>query len=150
MGDLPKGVGLPEDAMQEAFLAVWQSVDSLQPARGSVASWLLSVVRYRAIDVLRRHWYHSACRADEYLLQSDSSPDDPPESVLARSQTARLHTQLQALPDAQREVIVLAFYGQLTHTEIAAHLALPTGTVKARMRLGVQKLRADLKALAVA
>lgn len=143
-------VGLAEDAMQEAFLSVWQKCDSFQPALGSVASWLLSVVRHRAIDVIRRHWSHSTRRDDEHTLQSHNSPDDPTESVLTRSQTAHLNTLLQALPEAQREVIVLAFYGQLTHTEIAAHLELPTGTVKGRMRLGLHKLRIDIDSRAVA
>jgi len=143
-------VGLAEDAVQESFLAVWQKRDSFQPALGSVAAWLLSVVRHRAIDVLRRHGQHSARRADEDALQDHRSPGGPTEDLLAHSHAANMGTLLRALPDLQREVIVLAFYGQLTHTEIAAHLKLPPGTVKGRMRLGLHKLRDDIDERALA
>jgi RNA polymerase sigma-70 factor (ECF subfamily) len=74
-----------------------------------------------------------------------SAPDDTCQQVVALDDAEHLHTLLGRLPDAQREVITLAFYGGLSHTEIAQQLDLPEGTVKGRMRLGLRKLRADMK-----
>jgi RNA polymerase sigma-70 factor (ECF subfamily) len=141
--------GRAEDAVQEAFASVWRSRAAYLPVRGTVAAWLLSVVRYRAIDVIRRDANHTKYRAGEdMLLASRESDEDMADGVLDRADTVRLHALLQRLPDVQREVIVLAYYGELSHAEIAAELDLPAGTVKGRMRLGLQKLRADIEPVA--
>jgi RNA polymerase sigma-70 factor (ECF subfamily) len=133
------------DAVQEAFLSIWNSRASYRPQRGTAAAWLLTVVRHRAIDLERRNGRHATHRAtDDQLqeLQAAEASDDVCEQAIHRDTADRVHAKLALLPDAQREVITLAFYGQLTHTEIAAQLGLPTGTVKGRMRLGLQKLQA--------
>ncbi len=138
-----------EDAVQEAFAATWRNSASYLPHRGTVAAWLLSVVRYRSIDIIRRDAKHTEHRAAEETIKSWApSSEDIADGVLARADAARLHALLQRLPDAQLEVITLAYYGELTHLEIAAQLGLPSGTVKGRMRLGLQKLRADIEPLA--
>lgn len=138
--------GRAEDAVQEAFASVWRGRAAYLPRRGTVAAWLLSVVRYRTIDVVRRDANHAKHRAGEDMIQSHRAPgENMADCVVTRADAERLCALLQRLPDAQREVIVLAYYGELTHTEIAAELGLPTGTVKGRMRLGLQKLRADIE-----
>jgi RNA polymerase sigma-70 factor (ECF subfamily) len=137
--------GRAEDAVQEAFLTVWRSSGSYRPERGSVGAWLLTMVRYRAIDLVRRNCSHERRRASEEQLPTLPGPADPSEEVISRDDSVRLRTSLQKLPDAQQEVIILAFFGQLSHVEIATQLGLPPGTVKGRMRLGLQKLSADVE-----
>jgi RNA polymerase sigma-70 factor (ECF subfamily) len=136
--------GCAQDATQEAFLAVWKSAGSYRPQQGTVAAWLLTIVRYRAIDLARRNDRHDTRRASDDELDQRAAPDDVYESAVEHDDVRRLQTSLTLLPDAQQEVITLAFYGELSHTEIAARLGLPAGTIKGRMRLGLQKLRASL------
>jgi RNA polymerase sigma-70 factor (ECF subfamily) len=133
--------GRAQDAVQDAFLSVWRNRASYQSQRGPVAAWLLTTVRHRAIDLMRVEGEHLARRADEDQIEAHAAPDDVAERVIHRDETDRLKATLAMLPDAQKEVITLAYYGQLSHTEIAAHLGLPSGTVKGRMRLGLQTLR---------
>lgn len=131
-----------EEAVQDAFLTVWRSRASYTAPRGGVAAWLLTIVRHRAIDVVRgRSGIDRRGAAADAL---DSLPDDVDitASAEARDDQATVRESLSRLPAEQLEVISLAFYGELTHTEIAAHLDLPVGTVKSRMRLGLAQLRA--------
>lgn len=137
--------GRAQDAVQEAFLSIWRSRATYRPQRGTVPIWLLSVVRYRAIDATRRNEKHAANRAGEHLLEAHAAPAEVADQAVARADAPRLHAILRRLPDAQREVIALAYYGQLSHTEIATRLDLPPGTVKGRMRLGLEKVRADIE-----
>jgi RNA polymerase sigma-70 factor (ECF subfamily) len=134
-----------EDSVQEAFLSVWNGRAAYSRERGSLAAWLLTVVRYRAIDVARRHHKHAGRRAAEHTLNTHPAPVNIAEQAVARDEAHRLRYLLTQLPDAQREVITLAYYGELTHTEIATALELPPGTVKGRMRLGLHKLRAEIE-----
>jgi RNA polymerase sigma-70 factor, ECF subfamily len=136
--------GRAQEAVQDGFLAVWNSRASYRRQQGTVAGWLLTVVRYRAIDLARRNGQHASRHASEDQLETHPAADDPFVTVAQRDDAQRLQALLAMLPDAQAEVITLAYYGQLSHTEIAAQLDLPTGTVKGRMRLGLQKLRADI------
>ena len=136
--------GRAEDSVQEAFISLWRSPASYQPARGTVASWLLVVVRNRAIDLSRRHGKEADHRADPDLLDTRHAAGDVAAEAVASADAPHLRALLARLPDAQQEVIVLAYYGQLTHAEIADRLELPPGTVKGRMRLGLQKLRRDI------
>ena len=137
--------GRAQDAMQEAFLTLWTSRSAYRPQRGTVAGWLLTVVRYRAIDLARRNGHHAAHWASEDQLDERPAPEDGSATVLRRDTADRLRASLATLPEAQHEVITLAYYGQLSHTEIATQLRLPPGSVKGRMRLGLQKLHADTK-----
>lgn len=134
-----------EEAVQDAFLAVWRSRALYQPDRGPVAAWLLTIVRHRAIDVVRRSAGHAHRRADEQLPEQVASTGDPAERAGAQDDACRLHGLLARMPVAQREVVALAYFGQLTHSEIAARLGVPAGTVKGRMRLALGKLRAELE-----
>ena len=137
--------GRAEDAVQEGFMSIWRGRTAYQPGRGTVAAWLLTAVRYRAIDVARRDHKHSARRASEDTLDAHPASGSIGEQTVTRDEADRLRYLLAQLPDAQREVITLAYYGQLSHTEIATALELPTGTIKGRMRLGLQKLRAGIE-----
>jgi len=116
--------------------------------RGKVAPWVLTIARHRAIDIARRNGPHAAHRAGDERLHTLPAPGSVAEVVVKQAQAHELQGLLGQLPDAQREVITLAFYGQLTHTEIAEHLHLPAGTVKGRMRLGLQRLRGDIQRVA--
>jgi RNA polymerase sigma-70 factor (ECF subfamily) len=138
--------GLAEEAVQDAFSSVWRSqAGAYRSQRGTVAAWLMAVVRYRALDAERRNVKHAAHRAEEAMIELLPAAGDLGEQQAARTDAAGLQAVLKRLPYLQREVITLAFYGQLTHAEIATHLKLPSGTVKGRMRLGLQKLRADIE-----
>jgi RNA polymerase sigma-70 factor, ECF subfamily len=134
-----------EGAVQEAFLSLWRCRAAYLSQRGTVAAWLLTTVRHRAIDAVRRNHKHAGRRAGEHMLNVHPTPGDIAEQAVNRDETYRLRALLARLPDTQQEVIVLAFYGELTHTEIATALGLPAGAVKGRMRLGLHKLRAGIE-----
>jgi RNA polymerase sigma-70 factor (ECF subfamily) len=135
--------GRAQEAVQDGFLAVWRSRENYRPQQGTVAGWLLAVVRYRAIDIARSNHKHASRRQSDDQLPDRSAVDDPFQTAVTRDEAQRLQASLAMLPDAQAEVITLAYYGQLTVTEIAARLGVPAGTIKGRMRLGLKKLRAD-------
>lgn len=133
--------GYAQDAVQEAFVSVWKSSASYQIHRGTVAAWLLTVVRHRAIDQARRHLRPAASQVSDSHLDDSPTTEDVSAEVLRGELAKEMRDRLARLPEAQRAVIELAFYGELSHTEIADTLGLPTGTVKGRMRLGLSKLR---------
>ncbi len=131
-----------EEAVQDAFLSVWRSRKTYRQARGSFKAWMMRIVRNRAIDTFRkenatRHPPTRELNADQPEIPTPSIQDE----LIARHDDGALRSALAELPDAQVEVITLAYYGELSHSEIAAELHLPPGTVKGRMRLGLEKLR---------
>jgi RNA polymerase sigma-70 factor (ECF subfamily) len=136
--------GQAEDAVQEGFLSLWRSRDTYQPQAAGAAAWIMSIVRHRAIDVLRRNRQQVVRQASDESLERLPAADDVAGQTIAQTDASDLRRLFAALPDAQREVIALAFYGQLSHSEISEHLDLPPGTVKGRMRLGLQKLRSEI------
>jgi RNA polymerase sigma-70 factor, ECF subfamily len=131
---------------QEAFLSLWRSGAKYDRARGSVRTWLLGVVRNRAIDALRRQ----ATRAPTVELELERLPDQGPYTELTdakalRQEAAReVRGALRMLPADQLKVIELAYFGGLSHSEIAEALGMPLGTVKGRMRLAMEKIRTAL------
>lgn len=139
--------GRAEDAVQEGFLAIWRGRAGYRPDAGSFRAWSMRIVKNRAIDSSRHVGARPPTRSgDAYDDQSQADPDAaaPQDEALARSERDELFASLRGLPDAQAEVIVLAFYGELSHSEIATQLDLPAGTVKGRMRLGLEKLRRQM------
>ena len=134
-----------EDALQEGFLGVWRSRAGFQPDRGSVAGWVLMVVRSRSLDLVRKQSRHDrhAATPDEVESRIRASGNSIEEKAGERDEAERLRTSLGRLPAAQREVIALAYFGELSSSEIANQLSLSVGTVKGRMRLGLHKLRDD-------
>lgn len=138
--------GRAEDAVQEGFLSVWRGRMTYRSSY-SFRSWAMQIVRNRAIDASRGE----SCRppvAEQRDDEVDPACASVAEQVLARSEAEALRATLQHLPGAQAEVITLAYFGQMTHSEIARRLALPAGTVKSRMRLGLHKLRDEMQAAA--
>jgi RNA polymerase sigma-70 factor (ECF subfamily) len=129
-----------EDAVQEAFIAIFKTSMSYRSQRGSVGAWVLMVVLSRAIDVSRTQAKHSNRRASFDTLAVVPGSADVLDEAGARIDASRVRTALAELPEAQRKVITLVYYGGLTHTEIAERLGVPFGTVKGRIRLGMQKL----------
>jgi len=136
---------LAEDIVQEAFLLLWRSGTGYDRSRGSVRSWVLSAVHNRAVDALRRKGAKSGRDvSDEGIAERLRAPDSTDVQVEERDQARRVRGALGTLPDDQRQVIELAYFGGLSHTQIAEVLDLPPGTVKGRMRLGLSKMRSAL------
>jgi RNA polymerase sigma-70 factor (ECF subfamily) len=134
-----------EDVVQEAFLSLWRSGARYQPTRGSVRSWVLAVVHNRAVDALRRGVVREGRDiADEDAVERLAARDSTEGEVARRDEALTVRDALGALPVDQRRVIELAYFGGFTHTQIAELLAVPVGTVKGRMRLGLSKMRLSL------
>lgn len=134
-----------EDVVQDAFLAIWRTGARYDRARGSVRTWVLGIVHNRAIDALRRASTHSRRRAGEDLAEQIEAPQRTEVEVARRDEARTVRTALEALPAEQVKVIELAYFGGFTQTEIADMLETPVGTVKGRMRLGLQKMRVSLE-----
>lgn len=132
-----------EEVVQEAFLSVWRSRSHYRAASGSVGGWIMGIVQNRSIDSLRRTARDQGHRADDSVLDTAPAPGGVPDTVVERDEAARLRVTLARLPAAQRDVIALAYFGELSTSEIASELKLPLGTVKGRIRLGLDKLRAE-------
>jgi RNA polymerase sigma-70 factor, ECF subfamily len=138
--------GAAEDVVQEAFISIWRSGARYDRARGSVRSWMLGIVRNRAIDFLRS----KAGRApkldfdDDAVLEHRPSAELTDAEALRRETTHELRGALGELPGEQSKVIELAYFGGFSHSEIATMLEVPLGTVKGRMRLGLEKIRGEL------
>ena len=136
---------LAEDVVQEAFLSLWRSGTGYDRARGSVRSWVLSAVHNRAIDALRRTGAKAGRDvSDEGIAEGLQAPEATDTEVVRRDEARRVRGALEELPPDQRQVIELAYFGGLTHSQIAEVLELPPGTVKGRMRLGLTKMRSAL------
>jgi RNA polymerase sigma-70 factor, ECF subfamily len=135
-----------EDVTQEALLSIWRSGARYDRARGSVRAWTLGIVRNRAIDLLRKEAGRSpqlATGGGELLERS--AAEELTDSEALRRETAReVRGAIEDLPDDQSKVIRLAYYGGFSHSEIAEMLNQPLGTVKGRMRLAMEKIRATL------
>lgn len=136
---------LAEDVVQDAFLSVWRTGMRYDGARGSVRAWLLGAVRHKAIDLLRREAVKTGREVhDDTAAEQMPARDCTDGEVERRETTGRVRGALTELPGEQRRVIELAYFGGFTHSEIAGLLDLPAGTVKGRMRLGLEKLGASV------
>ena len=132
-----------EDLTQDAFLKVWRSADGYRPQRGSVRTWILSVVRNQGIDQLRAKATRRRMQEKVEAFAPRSEPSEAFAQVWHEARLGRVRKALDALPHLQQQVLELAHFTDLTHMEIAERLGLPPGTVKGRMRLGLKKLRKD-------
>jgi RNA polymerase sigma-70 factor, ECF subfamily len=134
-----------EDITQEAFLSIWRSRLRYDQSRASVRTWVLGIVHNRAIDALRRGGVHERRRAPLDGVEERHEARERTDVEAARREEARsVRTALDTLPDEQRHTIELAYFGGFTHSQIAELLGEPIGTVKGRMRLGLDKLRRQL------
>ena len=134
-----------EDVVQEAFMSIWRSRLRYEPERGSVRSWILGIVHHRGIDALRRNQVHERRRATaEGIEERHEAPERTDVEVARRDEARTVRAAIETLPDQQVQVIELAYFGGFTHMQIAQMLDMPIGTVKGRMRLGLDKLRRHL------
>ncbi|SEO96205.1 sigma-70 family RNA polymerase sigma factor [Trujillonella endophytica] len=143
--------GLAEDVLQDAFLAVWRDPGAYDGTRGGFASWFLAMVHHKAVDAVRREESQRRRRAraeDEVLLAVPTATADVEDDAWARILAGQVRDAMQALPDAQREALTLAYYGGYTQREVAALTRAPLGTVKTRMLAGMRRLRQDLGGVA--
>jgi RNA polymerase sigma-70 factor, ECF subfamily len=136
-----------EECTQDSFVAVWRNAGRYDPGRASVSTWLISIVRNRAVDLVRRR---VARATDPYAeVESPGESPDIADTIVAAELSSRVAAALAELPAAQREVVLLAYFHGLTHSEIAERLAIPLGTVKGRARLALDRLRALAPAYAL-
>ena len=130
-----------EDLAQDAFLKVWRAAGSYRAERGSVRTWILSIVHNRGIDQLRSH---ASRRRTQDKIEA-SAPRFQPSEAFAEtwrnSQRDQVREALNTLPPEQLKILELAYFSGYTHVEISELLRLPLGTVKGRMRLGLQKIK---------
>jgi RNA polymerase sigma-70 factor, ECF subfamily len=130
---------LAEECVQDAFVALWRRADRFDPARAKLTTWLLTVVRNRAVEVLRASAARPADLRPE--VEHDGTEAGPAELVADAERAGRVAEALAALPEPQLAVVRLAYFDGLSHAEIAARLDVPVGTVKSRIRLGLERLR---------
>jgi RNA polymerase sigma-70 factor (ECF subfamily) len=129
---------------------MWRSGSRYDRARGSVRTWVLGIVHNRAIDSLRRSSVHDKRRAsDEGIEERFAARERTDVEAARRDEAQAVRVVMDELPAEQCKVIELAYFGGFTHTEIADMLDTPIGTVKGRMRLGMEKMRAALTAQGV-
>jgi RNA polymerase sigma-70 factor (ECF subfamily) len=138
-----------EDVVQEAFLGAWRNAARYVDARGSVRTWLLAIVHHRAIDAIRRRRPTTELPEPESSLPAALTLPDTWAEVSERLDRDAVLAALSSISEVQREAIELAYFGGLTQTEIAERTGVPLGTVKGRMRLGLQGLRAAMLAAGV-
>jgi RNA polymerase sigma factor (sigma-70 family) len=136
---------LAEDVVQEAFLGVWRNASRYMDDRGSVKTWLLSIVHHRAIDAIRRRRPTSELPESTDVPPAALTLPDVWAEVSAGLDAATVRGALASLSDVQREAIELAYFGGLTQQEVAARTGAPLGTVKSRMRLGLLAMRRMLE-----
>ncbi len=136
--------GAAEEVAQDAFFNVWRRASTYRPERGKPTAWLFSIAHHRVVDELRRRRRRDRIqvfRDVETMRQPDDDAGDPARYATRQMLRGKIKKALTALRPEQREVVVLAYYGGLTHSEIAQRLEQPLGTVKTRMRLALKKLR---------
>ncbi len=145
-----RDVHLAQDMVQEIFLRLWRKPDSYVAQRGRFSTWLTSVARNRAVDEIRsraRRYRHETTSPEQQVRElPDAADKDPALTAELADQRRLILAALAGLPSEQRQVIELAYFGGLTQQEIARRLSQPLGTVKTRIRLGMQKLRSALTA----
>lgn len=138
-----------EEIVQEVFLRLWHKADQFRPERGPFGAWFMTIARHHVWDVLRRLRREPSLAAeviDQLLMESAISVGNVEEEAWSQEVGKAVLHALQELPNEQRRALVLAYFGGLSQSSIAQHLRWPLGTVKKRIRLGLQKLRAALAA----
>ncbi len=137
--------GAAEDVVQGAFLAVWRRAGTYDATRGTARAWLLTIVHHQAIDALRSRRARGGVMLDIDRVATFVGDHDTATTVERGLEGERVRAALATLPADQRQVVDLAYFGGLTHSEIAARIGIPLGTVKGRMRLALGKLRGTLQ-----
>jgi RNA polymerase sigma factor (sigma-70 family) len=137
---------LAQDVVQEVFLSLWRDARRFDAGRGTVATYLLSMTHHRAVDVVRREENLRRWRTSDEGLELEADPKVRVEDeVLTSERRAEVRSALQELPPAQREALLLAYFGGYTQREVAALVGVPLGTVKTRMAAGMRKMKEALR-----
>ena len=129
-----------QDVVQEVFVALWRDASRFDPSRGAVAPWLFSLARHKAIDLVRRE-ANIRKRTADVDLEFHEADDDVDHEVWVRLRKERVQAAIAELTPVQREALELAFFGGLTHVEVAERLEIPLGTAKTRIRSALLRLR---------
>lgn len=132
---------LAEDVTQEVMATLWRKAHMFDPTKASVSTWIFTIARNRRIDVLRKQRRPEP----EDLTWGPQEEPDQEEVIALQQESAQLGEALAALPEKQKDLIVRAYYGELTHSEIAEQTGLPLGTIKSRIRLALDRLRHQMK-----
>lgn len=138
------GRAVADDMVQEVMLTAWQKAGQFDPARGQAAAWIYRIARNRQIDHIRRE---RRPMPDPVAMGVEDRADDAQHSLALDQEAVHLRDALGKLSDEQRAVIEHSFLGDLTHAEICQKTGLPMGTIKSRIRLGLERLRHELKEL---
>lgn len=136
--------GLAEEITQEVFLRVWEKAHTYRPDQAKVITWIASITRYRAIDHLRRQKIRpegNQAAWDDGLVQENAEAAHVEQIVELRQRQRKVRAALALLPEEQRRALALAFFYGYSHSQIAETLRQPLGTIKTRIRSGMQKLR---------
>ena len=137
---------LAQDVVQEVFLSLWRNADRFDAGRGTVATYVLSMTHHRAVDVVRREEHLRRWRTSDEGLELEPDPKPGVETqVEASERRAEVRAVLDELPPAQREALLLAYFGGYTQREVAALVGVPLGTVKTRMAAGMRKMKEALQ-----
>lgn len=132
---------MADECMQDAMATVWRKASLFDPGRASVATWIFTIARNRRIDVLRRQR-----RPEPEDLPWGPEAEPSAEDVIGLQQDSRrLNNALKELPEKQRHLVQAAYFGDLSHSEIAEKTGLPLGTIKSRIRLALERLRHEMK-----
>lgn len=137
------GSGAAEDVAQDVMLTVWRKADQFDPHRAQVSAWIFQIARNRRIDLMRKE----NRPVPEEIRMADEAEDDASQILAIDQETGQLKLALARLQPAQRDLIEKAYMGDLTHKEISDQTGLALGTVKSRIRLGLDRLRHELKGL---
>jgi RNA polymerase sigma-70 factor (ECF subfamily) len=136
---------LAEDVVQEAFVSVWKQCGRFDPSRGKVRSWLLTIVHHKAVDAVRRRAGRSEralAEGPDEFIDTKGRPDELAEMTM---DAAAVREAVRLIPGEQRQTVTMAYFEGLTHVEIAERMKVPLGTVKSRLRIGLEKMREYLR-----
>jgi len=134
-----------EEVVQDVFWQLWKTETAYEPARASFRTWLFAITRNRCLDRLRRHRGRSDSEMPPRASGLGSAPSDPEQEAILAERQKHVVAALQALPEPQRRFLEMGFFNGLTHREIAERLGEPLGTVKSRIKMGMDKLKDSLR-----
>lgn len=132
---------LAEECTQEAMATLWHKAHLFDPSRASVSTWVFTIARNKKIDVLRKQQRPEP----EDLPWGPEAEPDQADVIVLQEESERLSKALAALPEKQRDLVEKAYFGDMSHSEIATVTGLPLGTIKSRIRLALERLRHEMK-----
>ncbi len=134
-------MSMAEECTQDVMVTLWRKAHMFDPSRASVSTWIFTIARNRRIDLIRKE---RRPEPDELTWGPEAEPE-PSEVLGLQQESEQLVAAIAELPEKQRELIQKAYFGDLTHSEIAAETGLPLGTIKSRIRLALERLRHAMK-----